>query len=179
MDVTRATLYVLLPLCLIYAVFLVAQGVPQNFLPYTQVTTLEGAKQTIAQGPVASQEAIKMLGTNGGGFGTEAQIGDLPIVPRKKIEYRGATFEDMDTDAILARHPHTVVVDELAHTNVPGSAREKRWQDVDVLLDAHINVLSTLNVQHLESLNDPCMRSRACAFGKPCPITFCAKPTKS
>lgn len=86
--------------------------------------------------------------------GTESQIGDLPVIPRKKIEYRGATFEEMDTDAILARLPHTVLVDELAHTNVPGSPREKRWQDIDVLLDAGINVLSTLNVQHLESLND-------------------------
>lgn len=86
--------------------------------------------------------------------GTESQIGDLPAIPRKKIAYRGTTFEEMDTDAILARHPHTVLVDELAHTNVPGSPREKRWQDIDVLLDAGINVLSTLNVQHLESLND-------------------------
>ncbi|MBC7806743.1 MAG: sensor histidine kinase KdpD, partial [Akkermansiaceae bacterium] len=86
--------------------------------------------------------------------GTESQVGDLPMVPRKKIEYRGATFEEMDTEAILARHPHTVLVDELAHTNVPGSPREKRWQDIDALLDAGINVLSTLNVQHLESLND-------------------------
>lgn len=67
-DMTRATLYVLLPICLVYALFLVQQGVPQNFAPYTQATTLEGAQQTIAQGPVASQEAIKMLGTNGGGF---------------------------------------------------------------------------------------------------------------
>ena len=67
-DSTRATLYVLAPICLVYALFLVAQGVPQNFNAYTQATTLEGAKQTIAQGPVASQEAIKMLGTNGGGF---------------------------------------------------------------------------------------------------------------
>jgi K+-transporting ATPase ATPase A chain len=67
-DVTRATLYVLLPICTVYALVLVWQGVPQNFAPYAQVTTLEGAKQTIAQGPVASQEAIKMLGTNGGGF---------------------------------------------------------------------------------------------------------------
>jgi K+-transporting ATPase ATPase A chain len=67
-DITRITLYVLLPLCLIYALFLVQQGVPQNVDPYLQVTTLEGAKQTVAQGPVASQEAIKMLGTNGGGF---------------------------------------------------------------------------------------------------------------
>ncbi len=86
--------------------------------------------------------------------GTEAQIGDLPAIPRKKIEYRGATFEEMDTDAVLARHPHTVLVDELAHTNVPGSEQEKRWQDVEKLLDAGINVLSTINVQHLESLND-------------------------
>ena len=67
-DVTRGILYVLLPICVVYALFLVSQGVPQNFNPYTQVTTLEGAKQTLAQGPVASQEAIKMLGTNGGGF---------------------------------------------------------------------------------------------------------------
>ncbi len=67
-DITRATLYVLLPLCLIYSLFLVQQGVPQNFNAYTAATTLEGAKQSIAQGPVASQESIKMLGTNGGGF---------------------------------------------------------------------------------------------------------------
>ncbi len=67
-DVTRATLHVLFPICVVYALFLVSQGVPQNFAPYTQVTTAQGAKQTIAQGPVASQEAIKMLGTNGGGF---------------------------------------------------------------------------------------------------------------
>lgn len=86
--------------------------------------------------------------------GTEAQIGGLPIIPRAKIEYRGVSFEEMDTDAVLARRPHTVLVDELAHTNVPGSVREKRWQDIEVLLDAGINVLSTLNVQHLESLND-------------------------
>src|SRR6478672_10638521 len=68
--------------------------------------------------------------------GTESQISDLPMIPRKRIEYRGATFEEMDTDAILARRPHTVLVDELAHTNVPGSPCEKRWQDIAVLLDA-------------------------------------------
>ncbi|BCM93813.1 potassium-transporting ATPase potassium-binding subunit [Abditibacteriota bacterium] len=67
-DATRSILYILAPICLVYALFLVAQGVPQNFSAYTQVTTLEGTKQTLAQGPVASQEAIKMLGTNGGGF---------------------------------------------------------------------------------------------------------------
>ncbi|MCW3050907.1 MAG: kdpD2 [Chthonomonadales bacterium] len=86
--------------------------------------------------------------------GTEEQLGDLEIVPRKRIDYRGTTLEEMDTEAILQRAPHTVLVDEFAHTNAPGSAREKRWQDVEVLLDAGINVLTTLNVQHLESLND-------------------------
>lgn len=86
--------------------------------------------------------------------GTIEQIGDLPFVPRQQITYRGTTFEEMDSDAIIARQPHTVLVDELAHTNVPGAIREKRWQDVEAILEAGVNVLSTLNVQHLESLND-------------------------
>ncbi|MEP7177458.1 MAG: sensor histidine kinase KdpD [Pseudonocardiales bacterium] len=86
---------------------------------------------------------------------TEAKIGDLPVVPRKKVTYRGATFEEMDVDAVLARHPQQVLVDELPHTNAPGSGRhEKRWQDIEDLLAAGIDVISTANVQHLESLND-------------------------
>jgi two-component system sensor histidine kinase KdpD len=85
---------------------------------------------------------------------TEAQIGDMEIVPRKQIVYKGATFGEMDTDAIIARRPEWVLVDELAHTNVPGSEREKRYQDVLEILKQGINVVSTLNVQHLESLND-------------------------
>src|SRR5579871_6553057 len=89
-----------------------------------------------------------------GRAGTDEQLGDLEVIPRKKIEYRGATFEEMDTDAILKRHPQWVLVDELAHTNVPGSEREKRWQDVEAILDKGINVATTMNVQHLESLND-------------------------
>ena len=86
--------------------------------------------------------------------GTEAEVGDLPAIPRQKIAYRGVSLEEMDAAAIIARHPQTVLVDELAHTNVVGSAHEKRWQDVEAILAAGINVLSTLNVQHLESLND-------------------------
>jgi two-component system sensor histidine kinase KdpD len=86
--------------------------------------------------------------------GTVEQLGDLEIIPRKKIEYRGTTLEEMDADAIIARHPLWVLVDELAHTNVPGSEREKRWQDVEAIREAGINVATTLNVQHLESLND-------------------------
>ncbi len=85
---------------------------------------------------------------------TRAQIGDLEVVPRHTIEYRGTSFEEMDVDAILARKPAVALVDELAHTNVPGSRNEKRWQDVDELLEAGITVISTLNIQHLESLND-------------------------
>ncbi len=85
---------------------------------------------------------------------TAAQIRDLEVVPRKRLTYRGASFEEMDTDAVLARKPAVALVDELAHTNVPGSRHEKRWQDVDDLLDAGIDVIGTLNIQHLESVND-------------------------
>ncbi|HLJ34656.1 MAG TPA: universal stress protein [Ktedonobacteraceae bacterium] len=85
---------------------------------------------------------------------TEAQLGDLKVIPRKKVSYRGVTLEEMDTEAIIARHPKVVLVDELAHTNVPGSKHAKRYQDVEELLDAGIDVVTTLNIQHLESLND-------------------------
>jgi len=85
---------------------------------------------------------------------TEAQVGDLEVVPRRKIEYRGVTLEEMDVDAVIARRPQVALVDELAHTNVPGGRNAKRWQDVLLLLDEGINVISAVNVQHLESLND-------------------------
>ncbi|WP_328467590.1 DUF4118 domain-containing protein [Actinoplanes sp. NBC_00393] len=85
---------------------------------------------------------------------TAAMIGELEIVPRRGVKYRGADFAEMDLDAVLARRPQLAVVDELAHTNVPGSRNAKRWQDVHELLDAGISVLTTVNVQHLESLND-------------------------
>ena len=85
---------------------------------------------------------------------TEAQIGDLEIVPRRRIEYRDVVLEEMDFDAILRRRPQLCVVDELAHTNVPGSAHEKRYQDVGAILDAGIGVLTAVNIQHLETLND-------------------------
>ena len=85
---------------------------------------------------------------------TEAQIGDLEVVPRKKIEYRGVTLEEMDLDAVVERRPQVAIVDELAHTNVPGARNGKRWQDVLHLIDEGINVITAVNVQHLESLND-------------------------
>ena len=85
---------------------------------------------------------------------TIARVEGLELVPRRCLEYRGRAFEEMDTDAILARKPEICAVDEFPHTNVPGSARTKRWEDVVVLCDAGIDVLTTMNVQHLESLND-------------------------
>jgi two-component system sensor histidine kinase KdpD len=85
---------------------------------------------------------------------TLAQVGELEQVPRRKIEYRGVVLEEMDLDAILKRHPAVVLVDELAHTNAPGSRNAKRYQDIEELLRAGINVISTLNIQHLESLYD-------------------------
>jgi two-component system, OmpR family, sensor histidine kinase KdpD len=78
----------------------------------------------------------------------------LEIIPRKKVAYRGSLFEEMDTDAVLARRPQLCVVDEFPHTNVPGSDRAKRWEDVEILLANGIDVLTTMNIQHLESLND-------------------------
>jgi two-component system sensor histidine kinase KdpD len=85
---------------------------------------------------------------------TDKQISNTPVIPRKKIEYGGHAMEEMDTDAIIKRHPTTVLVDEMAHTNVPGSKYLKRYEDISKILDAGINVITTLNIQHLESLND-------------------------
>jgi two-component system, OmpR family, sensor histidine kinase KdpD len=85
---------------------------------------------------------------------TIAKAEGLEMVPRKVVEYRGSIFEEMDTEAIIARHPQAAVIDEFPHTNVPGSTREKRWEDVLFILEQGINVLTTMNVQHLESLND-------------------------
>jgi two-component system sensor histidine kinase KdpD len=85
---------------------------------------------------------------------TDSQIRDLEIVPRVTREYRGAQLEEMDLEAILRRQPEVALVDELAHTNVPGSTNEKRWQDVEALLEAGIDVITTVNIQHLESVND-------------------------
>ncbi|MFF2525019.1 DUF4118 domain-containing protein [Streptomyces liangshanensis] len=85
---------------------------------------------------------------------TEVMLHGLEEVPRRELEYRGTLFTEMDVDAVLARHPAVALVDEMAHTNVPGSTHEKRWQDIEELLRAGIDVVSTVNIQHLESLGD-------------------------
>ena len=84
----------------------------------------------------------------------EAMVAGLQRVPPRRVDYHGAVFAELDVDALLVRHPQVVLVDELAHACVPGSRREKRWEDVDELLGTGIDVITTLNVQHLESLND-------------------------
>jgi two-component system, OmpR family, sensor histidine kinase KdpD len=103
---------------------------------------------------------------------TDAQIGDLEIVPKRKVEYRGVVLEEMDVDAVLRRKPQMCVVDELAHTNAPGSKHEKRYQDVLDLLDAGISVLTAVNIQHLETLNDAVSRVTGVRVRETVPDTF-------
>ena len=103
---------------------------------------------------------------------TEDRIRDLDIIPQRVIPYRGVNLKEMDVDAILARHPHTVIVDELAHTNVPGSKNRKRYEDVLELLDAGINVMAAVNIQHLETLNDAVNRSANTVIRETVPDNF-------
>ena len=103
---------------------------------------------------------------------TEAQIKDLEIVPRRRIEYRGVTMEEMDVDAIVRRKPQVCVVDELAHTNVPGSRHPKRYLDVLELLDAGIHVMTAVNIQHLETLNDAVAKATGVRVRETVPDTF-------
>ena len=103
---------------------------------------------------------------------TEAQVGDLEVVPRRKIEYRDVVLEEMDLDAILARKPQLCVVDELAHTNAPGSRHQKRFEDVQEVLNAGIGVLTAVNIQHLETLNDAVSRVTGVRVRETVPDTF-------
>ena len=103
---------------------------------------------------------------------TEARMGDLEVVPRRRMDYRGVVLEEMDVEAICARQPALCVVDELAHTNVVGSRREKRYQDVLDLLDAGISVMTAVNIQHLETLNDAVSRVTGVRVRETVPDTF-------
>ena len=113
-------------------------------------TMLAEAQRRRARG---TDIVVGLLETHGRKL-TAAMAEGLEIVPRRTMTHRGVTFTEMDLDAVLARHPQVALIDELAHTNVPGCRNTKRWQDVDELLDAGIEVITTLNIQHLESLND-------------------------
>ena len=103
---------------------------------------------------------------------TEAQVQDLEVIPRRSIEYRGVTLQEMDVDGILKRKPQVCVVDELAHTNVPGSKNEKRFQDVNEILDGGIHVMTAVNIQHLETLNDAVAKVTGVRVRETVPDTF-------
>lgn len=121
-----------------------AAGVGKTF------TMLEAAWQRRLDG----QDVVAAYVESHGRFETDSLLSGLEIIPKLEIEYMGVMLPEMDIDAILARNPHIALVDELAHTNAPGSRHEKRWQDVEELLTAGIDVYTTVNIQHLESLND-------------------------
>jgi two-component system sensor histidine kinase KdpD len=106
---------------------------------------------------------------------TAEKIGDLELIPRRKIEYRGVILEEMDVDAILARKPEIAIVDELPHTNAPGSRHEKRYQDVEELIAAGINVITAMNIQHVESLNPLIKRMTAVEVRETVPDSFIAR----
>jgi two-component system sensor histidine kinase KdpD len=106
---------------------------------------------------------------------TLAKVGDLEVVPRRRVEYRGTTLEEMNVDAILARKPEIAVIDELAHTNVPGSKHDKRYQDVEELLGAGINVITAMNIQHVESLNPLMKRLTGIDVRETVPDSFLAR----
>ena len=107
-----------------------------------------------------------------GRFETEEQIKDLEIVPFRKIEYKGSTFEELDIEAVIRRKPAVAIVDELAHTNIPGSKNMKRFEDVLELIDAGISVVTAVNIQHIESLNDVISRTTGVTVRETVPDAF-------
>jgi two-component system sensor histidine kinase KdpD len=106
---------------------------------------------------------------------TEAQLKDLELIPRRPIDYRGVTLDEMDVDAILRRKPQVCVVDELAHTNVPSSRHTKRYEDVFEILDAGIHVMTAVNIHHLETLNDAVARATGVRVRETVPDTFLSR----
>ncbi|WOD39694.1 potassium-transporting ATPase subunit KdpA [Nodosilinea sp. E11] len=162
-DLIVSITHILLPISIVGAIALLIAGVPETFAAPAQATTLEGATQFIARGPVAHFEIIKELGENGGGF-----FGINSAHPFENPN----NFTNLLETVIMLVIPAGLIltyghmagnpkqgwlifgIDELAHTNVPGSLQEKRYQDVEVILEAGIDVYSTINIQHLESLND-------------------------
>jgi two-component system sensor histidine kinase KdpD len=120
-----------------------APGVGKTYAMLREGRRLREAGQDVAIGLVETHGRAE----------TSAQVGDLEIVPPRTVDYRDLVLTELDVEAILARRPQVVLIDELAHTNAPGSPREKRWEDVEAIRDAGIDVIATLNIQHLDSLN--------------------------
>jgi two-component system sensor histidine kinase KdpD len=103
---------------------------------------------------------------------TKAQVRDLEAIPQRRVPYRGTAFDELDVPAVLARNPRVVLVDELAHSVIPGGRHDKRWQDVEELLEAGIDVVSALNVQHLESMAEMAGKLTGVAVGETVPDAF-------
>lgn len=127
-----------------------APGVGKTYAMLSEAREKRGAGVDVVVGIAETHDRVETEQL----LGMPTLRGMLPILPRRRVEYRGVTLEEFDLDAALARRPQLIVVDELAHTNAPGSRHAKRWQDVQELLDAGIDVYTTVNVQHIESLND-------------------------
>ncbi|MFC4012172.1 DUF4118 domain-containing protein [Nonomuraea purpurea] len=121
-----------------------APGVGKTFAMLSEARRARERGKDVVVGLVETHERAR----------TAQLLAGLEIVPRQTLTYRGTTFTELDTDAVIRRSPKAALIDELAHTNVPGSRNAKRWQDIEEILDAGIDVISTLNIQHLESLND-------------------------
>jgi len=121
-----------------------APGVGKTF------AMLEEGRRLLSEG----KDVVVAVVETHGRAATSALVEGLEVIPRRMIEHRGVTLDELDLDAVIARHPDIALVDELAHTNAPGSVHAKRWEDVRAILDVGINVISTVNIQHIESLND-------------------------
>jgi two-component system sensor histidine kinase KdpD len=139
-----------------------APGVGKTYEMLTEAHALRARKLDVVVGVIETY----------GRRDTEAQLKDLEVIPRRKVEYRSVTMEEMDVDAIIRRRPEVCVVDELAHTNVPGSRHSKRYEDVIEILDAGIHVMTAVNIQHLETLNDAVARATGVRVRETVPDTF-------
>jgi len=139
-----------------------APGVGKTYAMLKEAHALRAAGLDVVIGLVETYERAD----------TQAQVGDLEVVPKRAIEYRGVTIEEMDIDGIIRRKPEVCLVDELAHTNAPGSRHEKRYQDVLEILDAGIHVMTAVNIQHLETLNDAVARVTGVRVRETVPDTF-------
>ncbi len=139
-----------------------APGVGKTYAMLQEAQVLRARGVDVVAGVIEADERADTL----------AQIKDLEVVPRRRIEYRGTVLEEMDVDAIIARRPQVCLVDELAHSNAPGSRNEKRYQDVLDLLNAGIHVMTAVNIQHLETLNDAVARVTGVRVRETVPDTF-------
>ena len=127
----------------------------------------------------AGKDVVLAVVETHGRAATSALVEGLELIPRQSVEHRGVVLQEMDLEAVLARTPELALVDELAHTNAPGSVHDKRWQDVEAILAAGIDVISTVNIQHIESLNDVVRQITGSYSARRSPTRSCEAPTRS